>query len=165
MHPGVSFNELLRYTEVENAKWHRWLAAKGPVFLDSKLDIAGMKDLRGVLLHIFAVELRYAERIAGDEVSAYENLPTGSLDELFSIGTKARDKMKRFVAGATQSQMEEALTFETRSAGTLVASKRKCLAHALLHGIRHWAQIATALRQQGHPTDWQHDFIMSDALE
>jgi uncharacterized damage-inducible protein DinB len=34
-----------------------------------------------------------------------------------------------------------------------------------MHGIRHWAQLATLLRQAGYKTDWSHDLLMSDALE
>lgn len=165
MSAGISIAELLRYTELENAKWHHWLGQKGPDFLDTTLELAGTRDLRGVLLHIFAVELRYAERLLGLPPTPYEELPTGTLDELFSIAGNAREKLRRFLASASEGELREVLTFETRTAGTLVASKRKCLAHALLHGIRHWAQVATALRQQGHAQDWMHDFIVSDALE
>jgi uncharacterized damage-inducible protein DinB len=34
----------------------------------------------------------------------------------------------------------------------------------MIHGIRHWAQIATVLRQRGYPTQWFHDILLSDAL-
>jgi uncharacterized damage-inducible protein DinB len=37
-------------------------------------------------------------------------------------------------------------------------------AHAMLHGVRHWAQLATALREAGHGTDWGHDFLFSDVM-
>jgi uncharacterized damage-inducible protein DinB len=37
-------------------------------------------------------------------------------------------------------------------------------AHAMLHGVRHWAQLATALREKGHGTDWGHDFLFSDVM-
>ncbi len=38
------------------------------------------------------------------------------------------------------------------------------LTHAVVHAIRHWAQLATLLRQQGYKTDWQHDVLFSDAI-
>ncbi len=56
------------------------------------------------------------------------------------------------------------LTFETRTAGTLSSSKRKIVAHVLLHGVRHWAQIATLLRQKGYRQDWLHDFIVTERV-
>ena len=57
---GVSFKELLRYTDLETAKWHNFLNSAGPAILDVAIDTAGQKDVSGVLLHIFAVELRYS---------------------------------------------------------------------------------------------------------
>jgi len=33
-----------------------------------------------------------------------------------------------------------------------------------VHGVRHWAQIATVLRQNDYPQDWPHDVIFTDAM-
>jgi uncharacterized damage-inducible protein DinB len=74
-------------------------------------------------------------------------------------------KLTAFLAGATEKDLNDTLTFETKSAGTRTASRRKIVAHALLHSIRHWAQIATALRQHGFPQDWGHDFLFSEAMK
>jgi hypothetical protein len=38
-------------------------------------------------------------------------------------------------------------------------------AHALFHSMRHWAQLATTLRQNGLKQDWQHDFIFTKVME
>ena len=72
--------------------------------------------------------------------------------------------LRKFVRQADDSEWAKVLTFPTRSAGALSASKRKIFVHALLHGMRHWAQLATFLRQQGHKQPWQHDFIFSDVV-
>ena len=162
---GVSFKELLRYTDLETAKWHTFLNATGPSILTVSIDTAGQKDVRGVLLHIFAVELRYSERLLETDVTAYDKLPTGSLDELFGIHARARSNVDQWLAKTDERDMAKVLTFPTMTAGTLSASKRKCLIHALLHGIRHWAQMANTLRIQGHKQDWGHDFLFTDALE
>ncbi len=162
---GVSLKELLRYTDLETAKWHTFLKAEGPAALDLAVDTAGQKDLRGVLLHIFAVELRYSERLLEVEVTAYEKLPTGSLDDLFGIHKRARQHIDQWLARTDERDMAKVLTFKTITAGTLSASKRKILIHALLHGVRHWAQVANILRVQGHKQDWPHDFLFTDALE
>jgi len=122
------------------------------------------KDVREFLLHIFAVELRYAERLAGSPVTEYESLPTGSVRDLFAIGEKARGLYRQYLAGATDEDLASVQEFPTRTAGVLRASKRKMFAHAMLHGVRHWAQLATALRQKGHGTDWGHDFLFSDVM-
>ena len=162
---GVSVKELLRYTDLETAKWHTFLKASGGNILDESIDTAGQKDLRGVLLHIFAVELRYSERLLETEVTAYEKLPTATLDDLFGIHKRARQNIDRWLAGTHERDMAKVLTFPTITAGTLSASKRKCLIHALLHGVRHWAQVANTLRIKGHKQDWGHDFLFTDALE
>ena len=43
-----------------------------------------------------------------------------------------------------------------------LAVARKMVAHMLVHGIRHYAQLATALRAQGHAQPWSHDPITGD---
>ncbi len=164
METGISFQELMHYNDAETCRWHEFFE-QHPDAPDLEVGIAGAKDIRGLVLHIFAVELRYAERLLGAAVTAYEQLPTGSLDEIFSIGDTARQKIRQYLARATEADLRRVLTFETRTAGTLSSSKRKILAHVLVHGIRHWAQIATALRQHGYKQDWQHDFIFTDGLE
>ncbi len=52
-----------------------------------------------------------------------------------------------------------------RSGQTVSGSGRKFLTHIVLHSTRHWAQMAALMRQHGHKTDWQHDFIFSDAVK
>jgi uncharacterized damage-inducible protein DinB len=162
---GVSFKELLRYTDLETAKWHTFLKAAGPNVLDLAVDTAGRKDLRGVLLHIFAVEMRYSERLLETTETPYEQLPTGSLEDLFGIHSRARKNIDQWLARTDDRDMAKVLTFKTITAGTLSASKRKILIHALLHGTRHWAQVANILRVQGHKQDWPHDFLFTDAME
>jgi uncharacterized damage-inducible protein DinB len=65
---------------------------------------------------------------------------------------------------ATDADLAKVMEFSTRTAGVLRASKRKMFTHAMLHGVRHWAQLATALREKGHGTDWPHDFLFSDVM-
>jgi uncharacterized damage-inducible protein DinB len=118
-----------------------------------------------LLLHIFAVEFRYAERLAGKEVTPYESQPTGSVQELFGIHETATAMYREYLATATDQDLAVVLEFPTRISGILRSSKRKIFAHAMLHGTRHWAQLATALREQGHASDWAHDFIFNDVFE
>jgi uncharacterized damage-inducible protein DinB len=164
MNAGVDFNELLAYTDEENQHWKRWLK-QHPEALAVSAGIAGEDDVAGLLVHIFAVELRYAERLLEQPATSYEQLRSSNLDQIFAIADNARRLYQQFLAQTDQVDLDRILTFETRSAGTLTASKRKILAHAMLHGVRHWAQIATALRKAGYKQDWQHDFLFSKAVE
>ena len=98
-------------------------------------------------------------------MTSYDKLPTGSLDELFGVHSRARKNIDQWLAKTDERDMAKVLTFPTITAGTLTASKRKCMIHALLHGVRHWAQMANTLRIKGHKQDWGHDFLFTDALE
>ena len=53
------------------------------------------------------------------------------------------------------------LTFQTLTAGTVSASKHKIASNVFLHGIRHWGQIATVLRQNDFADQWSHDLLLS----
>jgi uncharacterized damage-inducible protein DinB len=161
----LTFAELLAANEGETAKWRKWFDEQATEVLDVPLSIALAKNVREFLLHIFAVELRYAERLKGLPITDYEKLPTGSVAELFGIGERAREVYRDYLAAATDEDLAAVLEFPTRTAGVLRASKRKMYIHALLHGIRHWAQLATALREAGYPTNWGKDFLYSDVME
>jgi uncharacterized damage-inducible protein DinB len=111
-----------------------------------------------------AVQMRYAERLLNLPTTEYETLASKSGAELFLLGHKSLEDLRSFAVAANDPDWDGKLTFPTRSAGTLTASRRKIFIHALLHGIRHWAQLASFLRQQGYKQDWPHDFIFSSAI-
>ena len=158
----LTFAEMLDANERETSRWQSWFERRPETVLDLPLNIAQATNVREMLLHIFAVEFRYAERVNGLEATPYEAQPTGSVSELFGIGTRARRMFGDYLVRATDDDLATVLEFPTRTSGILRASKRKIFAHAMLHGVRHWAQLATALRLLGYPTDWAHDFIFSD---
>ena len=160
---GLSTDELLAFSTAETQRWHEWFDAN-PQTLDLPTDIAQARSVRELVLHIVAVEVRYAERLLGEKVTEYEELPAGSVKELFSTSARSAEMLRKFARQANDAEWAKTLTFPTRSAGTLSASKRKIFVHALLHGMRHWAQLATFLRQKGYPQTWPHDFIFSDVM-
>lgn len=160
---ALSADELLTFSAAETERWQQFFSAN-PQTLDLPIDIAQAKSVRELVLHIVAVELRYAERLLGEKVTEYAELPSGSARELFSTSTRSAEMLRKFAQQADDAEWAKALTFPTRSAGTLSASKRKIFVHALLHGMRHWAQLATFLRQKGYEQTWRHDFIFSDAM-
>ena len=161
---ALTYAELLNHDEQETEQWHEWFRAH-PEALDAKMELAMMHDVRGVLFHIFAVELRYAERLREGAETPYDVLPKGSVDEIFGIGAEARKKYRYFMARATEADWNKVISFKTLSIGEFSASKRKCFVHAFLHGMRHWAQLATALRLQGTKAEWHHDFMFTKAME
>ncbi|HYW06399.1 MAG TPA: DinB family protein [Longimicrobium sp.] len=164
-HAHLTFVEIRQYTAAETERWHQWLREAGPAALEIRVGEGDRATVREVIHHIFAVERRYADRLHGAPVTGYDAIPREPLDALFRAGREARSELARFAEHASPDDWARVLTFETITAGTFTASTRKIVAHALMHGIRHWAQIATALRGAGHPQPWGHDLLMSDALD
>jgi uncharacterized damage-inducible protein DinB len=161
----IPFDTLIEYLDEESDRWQQWFAQQSPQALEVTVGVDDLATVRDMILHISIVELRYAERLMGEPVTRYERFQTASLDALFEVGKDARMKITAFLAGATENDLNEVLTFETKRAGTLSASKRKIVAHALLHSVRHWAQLATVLRQHGFPQNWGHDFLFTQAMK
>jgi len=161
----ISFAELLQANESETARWRVWFDAQPATVLDVSLSIALAKDVREFLLHIFAVELRYAERLKGLAVTDYQTLPTQTVAELFGVSERARALYRDYLATVMDDDLAAVIEFPTRTAGIMRSSKRKIFLHAMLHGVRHWAQLATALREAGHPTNWGKDFLYSEVMD
>jgi len=166
---GLSFGELLDYCAEENNRWRDFFK-QHPDALDLPCDIAGTKTVREVVLHVVAVQMRYAERLLNMPITEFESLVaqlTGGKpgEELFALSRKSLEDLRSFAIAANDSDWDGTLTFPTRSAGDLTASRRKIFIHTLLHSVRHWAQLSTHLRQKGFKQDWQHDFIASGVIK
>jgi uncharacterized damage-inducible protein DinB len=160
---GLSLAELLDYCEEENNCWRDFFT-QHPDALDLPADIAGTKNVREVVLHIAAVQMRYAERLLQMPITDYDTLAGKSGEELFALSRKSLEDLRSFAIAANDADWDGTLTFPTRTTGDLTASRRKIFIHALLHGVRHWAQLSTYLRQKGYKQDWQHDFIFSGVI-
>jgi uncharacterized damage-inducible protein DinB len=91
-----------------------------------------------------------------------EKFPNSSLDDLFGISQRATDVYREFFC---QRETRRLGRSHTRRAREWKASRRKMVAQALTHSIRHWAQISTYLRQQGLKQEWKHDLLMSEAMK
>lgn len=109
--------------------------------------------------------MRYAERLLNLPITEYKELGSKSAGELFTLAQKSAEDLRSFAVAANDADWDGTLTFPTRTSGTLTASRRKIFVHAILHGVRHWAQLATFLRQRGYKQDWPHDFIFSGVMK
>lgn len=160
---GLSFGELLDYCAEETDKWRDFFK-NNPAALELPIDIAAGTNVRELLVHIVAVQMRYAERLLNLPITEYDQIMNKSGPELFQLGHKSLEDLRSFAVAANDPDWDGKLTFPTRTGGTLTASRRKIFIHALLHGMRHWAQLATFLRQKGYKQDWPHDFIFTNAI-
>jgi uncharacterized damage-inducible protein DinB len=165
---GVSFDALLRYNELETACWGQWFRKQPAQVLqfpagDSAVEMGTVRDL---LFHIFIVEWVYAKVLHGEgSENEWQKFDRTSCEGIFSVAAEAQSSLRTFVESATDAQLEQNYKITARSGQTVSGSGRKFLSHIVLHSTRHWAQMAMLMRQQGYKTDWQHDFVVSDAMK
>jgi uncharacterized damage-inducible protein DinB len=157
---ALSYNTLLELTSTEHHRWRDWFV-EHPKAWAVPFATGRMAMIGGVVLHIFGVELRYAQRLRDEEVTAWEEFRQTSIEEVFELGDHARGQLVHFLTTAPERELEKVLTFQTLTAGTVTASKYKIASNIFLHDIRHWGQIATVLRQNGFSDQWPHDFLLS----
>ncbi len=157
--PALTATEILQWNDLTAQRWKALLVAN-PDALEFPCDVYGVGTVRGLLRHIVAVELRYSERLSGEPVTPYEEVPIGSAEELFALHDLTVTRYRKLLA-ETSIDWEEQLEFTTISAGTRSATRKKILFHTFLHGIRHYAQLATLVRQHGIKPDWPMDFLFS----
>ncbi len=161
MDPGIQFADLLAYNADENDHWKRWFA-EHPAALELPCDVAGAGTVRKLLFHIFTTELFFANRVLDEANVDYQNLPHGTLEELFEISVTAQGKLQQFIATAPREEWTRPVPLGFRD---FKASKRKMLMQVVMHSIHHRGQLATFLRQHGFKQDWTHDFILSKVME
>ena len=169
---SVGFSELLDHAQQESRRWHDWFNQHSQA-LDVKTDIAGSATVRDLLSHIIFVDLLFAQWLLGESIApaAKTNLAgfTDSIDKtspdtIFSAADSALLTWRKVLEKTPDEKWDEMMSFPAPTAN-MKASRRKCFTHAFLHGTRHWAQLATALRRAGYKQDWQHDFIFSPAMQ
>lgn len=159
---GISFEDLLRYEEEQLEKW-RELFTKRPHLL--QLEASPTENVAGVLFHIFVAEHHSAQRLLGEMMTPKNEFRQTTVDELFAIATQAHAKMRQFLARQDSVSMEELRTYPSHTLGEFSATPKKLLMHALIHAIRHWAQVARVLRENGQRTDFSHDVLFSKAIQ
>jgi uncharacterized damage-inducible protein DinB len=161
---AFTFAEMLAAQKVELAKWEQWLLEQPSTLLDLPLDLAKGEDLRSALFHIFRVERMFAEALNGlrDPNASQADilaLPRETVADLFAVHHRSFALLDQWVAQATPA--DAARIFARRE---LRVSYKKAFIQAMEHTVRHFAQIAAALRKAGHPTGWNHDFILNPSM-
>ena len=160
---SIAFDELLRYTNGERDKWRGWFlehaeAIEAPVQPGGRLPTAGK-----LIDHIFLVERRHLQRLAGEPVVERTGLTGTNAPPLFDYGASVRRELEKYVADLDDDDADQIRTFNVRDQDWLM-TPRKLLFHVLLHETRHWAQIALAVRLAGFEPPGDHDLFFSKAL-
>jgi uncharacterized damage-inducible protein DinB len=154
--PALTAEDLIAWNETTAQNWRK-LLSNHPDLLDKPCDVAGAKTVAELLQHIVAAELRYAQRINDLPISDYAEIPFDSVDAIYATHSHAIALFQQSLAAPTN--WDEEIEFPTRSVGKLRSNRRFILFHSLLHGIRHYAQLATLVRQYGVKPDWLMDYL------
>lgn len=159
----ISYTELLRYTTEEREKWRGWLVAH-PQAIDAPVQPGGRLPTVGKLVdHIFLVERRHLQRLMQEPPSDRTGLTGNNVPPLFDYGASVRRELEQYVTDLDEDQADQVTTFEVRDQQWAM-TPRKLLFHILQHEIRHWAQIALAVRLAGFEPPGDHDLFYSKAL-
>lgn len=161
---SIGLDELLAWNEEAAQFWHEHLAAH-PELLALPCDIGGAKTVQEFVRHIWAVELRWAQRISAQTETPREQIPEGPLDALFDLHKKGMRILRDLLADHGKD-WEAAYTMNATwlPPEFRTATYRKLCAHALFHSQRHWAQLATWVRAAGHPSGFRGDLLFSPGL-
>jgi uncharacterized damage-inducible protein DinB len=158
MKDGLQFTEWLAYNQEETRRWREFFV-KHPEAFDLPLDI--VETVWGLVQHIFAADLFFANAVLDIKMPVPREILPASFEEIFKVNDESTRKFRQFLSNAKADDWEAVVDL---GFGGLKTSKRKLMTQAFTHSLRHWAQIATFLRQQGFKQDWYHDFLMSDAM-
>ena len=157
---ALRYDTLLELTSTEHHRWHDWFIER-PQAWAVPFATGRMATIGGVVMHIFGVELRYAQRLLDEEVTQWEDFRQTSIEDVFELGDLARGQLVHFLTTAPEAELDRVLNFQTLTVGLVSASKYKIASNVFLHGIRHWAQVATVLRQKRFSDQWSHDMLLS----
>jgi uncharacterized damage-inducible protein DinB len=155
--PALTADEMLAWLEKTSTNW-RALVEAHPEMLALPCDVMGVGTVGGLLQHIVAVEVRYAEQLSGMPVTEYEAIPFDSAAAIYSTHERAVGLLRKQLA--SDVDWDETIDLKTRSMGALRASRKTVLFHATLHSIRHYAQLATLVRQSAIKPGWPMDYLM-----
>jgi uncharacterized damage-inducible protein DinB len=156
--PGVTGKELMAWVERTALGWQELIGAH-PEALSFPCDIRETTSVAELLQHIVAVELRYAERLSGLAETPYEEIAFGSTEAIYTTHEKAMELVTQ-LDDREHAYWEEWVEFATRRGGSIRTTRRTVLVHLLMHSIRHYAQLATLLRQHGIAPNWQMDYLV-----
>jgi uncharacterized damage-inducible protein DinB len=158
--PALTATELLNWQDKTAKSW-RTLIESHPEILAIECTIGGATTVGSLLQHIVAVELRYAERLNDLPATDYAAIPYDTVEQIYATHDRAfqlfRQQLER-----NDIDWNERIEFSTRSMGQARSARKTVLFHALLHAARHYAQLATLVRQNGIKPTWPMDYLPMD---
>ena len=160
----LSLDEFLGYSSEECGKWERWFeqqpAALGvPVQPDGRF-----ATVWRLIDHIFVTERRHTLRLIGDpNLPETTGVTEGDVAGLFGFGREARARLAAVAGGVRPEEAGAVREFRVRGV-SYHFTPRKLIFHILMHEVRHWAQIAAAVRNAGYAPPGNHDLLFTGAM-
>jgi uncharacterized damage-inducible protein DinB len=159
----LSLDELMRYTAAEREKWRAWFL-QHPAAVEAPVQPGGRLPTVGKLIdHIFLVERRHLQRLTELPLDQSTGLTGNNAPPLFDYGSSVRRELEQYTAALDGDVADDVRSLEVRERRWPV-TPRKLLFHVQLHEIRHWAQVALAVRLAGYEPPGDHDLFFSAAL-
>jgi uncharacterized damage-inducible protein DinB len=155
---AITGTELQEWVEHMSRGWRNLLESH-PEILSFPCDIRETTSVAQLLQHIVAVELRYAERLNELPQTGYESIPYDSVNAIYVTHDRAMELLRPLL-DREEPFWETVLEIKTRSAGTMCASRRTVLVHLFTHSVRHYAQLATLVRNHGIASGLDMDYIL-----
>lgn len=160
---ALGFDELVRYTDEEREKWRHFFA-HDPQAIELVVQPSSRFPTVGQLIdHIFLVERRHLQRLRGESVAERTGLTGNNAAPLFDYGASVRRELEQYVRQLEDDEADQIRIFDVRNQQWPM-TPRKLLFHILIHEVRHWAQIALAIRLAGLEPPGDHDLFFSRAL-
>jgi uncharacterized damage-inducible protein DinB len=159
----LTLDELLDWTAEERAKWLPWLKANTAA-MNVAVQPGGRFPTVGSLIdHIFLVEQRHTRRLQGKPLPTESAVSPDDVDGLFVYASRGRDALRAYLPTLSPGDVNQPREVVVAT-GAYSLSPRKLLFHMALHEVRHWAQIAAAVRVAGFTPPGDHDLFYSKAL-
>ena len=159
----LSIDELLGYTMEERDKWRRFFGTNAQA-IDTPYQPGGRCATVGKLIdHMFLIERRHLQRLRGESLAERTGLTGNNAPPLFDYGASVRRELEQYVRELDEDEAAQIRTFDI-AGQQWTLSARKLLGHVVMHEIRHWAQIALAVRLAGLEPPGEHDLLYSRAL-
>ena len=157
------FDVLIAYTDWERSSWFDWFRRNGDALAASTGPNGDgrFQTIGEVVRHIFSAEARYADRVANRPLTDSNVIPAGNLDALIDFARTSRASMNELIA--TFAEWDTGRDFKIGNL-EIHATPRKIVLHALMHEIRHWAQIGTILRLNRFKVE-PHDLLVSPVAD
>ena len=151
---GLSFDDLIEYSEWQRSRWRAWFRQRPEALALSTGDHSDGRftTVGDVVRHIFSAELRYVQRLEGEPLSDLTTVRADDVEKLFSKGEETRQRMKQLLRTMPSDQWDVQRQF-TILQYQITATPKKIIAHALMHEVRHWAQLGTICRMSGRAVD------------